>query len=224
MASAGPPDSKNKKRMSKSPPPLPPARRAAKEAPPVKAPAREPRETARPRAPRPAFPKRSQQPTPPAFAAQLPLSLGKRLDLIRTFLLKQKGVLEDVYFYGPESGWALRYLHEGKPLCSMHIYDQLPVGILSLEAAAAEAVDWRALSPAARKARQQAHGTPSLLWLDVPLEGDGATDFRALLRAKIAIMSQAKAVADRGSARTRDQLADDDDLETRVFDVEDAGS
>jgi hypothetical protein len=144
---------------------------------------------ARQRAPRPAFPKKNQPPTPPAFAAQLPLALGKRLDQIRTFLLKQKGVREDVYFYGPESGWALRYLHESKPLCSLHIHDQRPVGIISLEAAAVEQIDWKALSPAGRKARQQAHGSPSLLWLDVPLEEDGASDFRSMLRAKLATLT-----------------------------------
>jgi hypothetical protein len=144
------------------------------------------RPVARPRAPRPAFPKKNQPPTPPAFAAQLPLALGKRLDGLRTFLLKQKGVREDVYFYGPESGWALRYLYENRPLCSLHVHDQNPVGIISLEAAVCEKVDWKALSPAARKARQQAHGSPSLLWLDVPLEEDGATDFRSMLRAKLA--------------------------------------
>ena len=87
--------------------------------------------------------------------------------------LKQKGVREDVYFYGPESGWALRYLLENRPLCSLHVHDARPVGIVSLEAPAAERVDWKALSPAARKAKQQAHGSPSLLWLDVPLEGGG---------------------------------------------------
>ena len=47
-------------------------------------------------------------------------------------------------------------------------------------------MDWKALSPAARRARQQAHGSPSLLWLDVPLEEDGAADFRSMLRAKLA--------------------------------------
>jgi hypothetical protein len=145
----------------------------------------------RPKAPRPAFPRKNQQPTPPAFAAQLPLALGRRLDQVRSFLLKQASVREDVYFYGPESGWALRYLHEKRPLCSLHIHDQHPVGILSLEAAAAEKVDWKALSPAARKARQQAHGSPSLLWLDIPLEADGVSDFRAIVRAKLATWSEA---------------------------------
>ena len=104
---------------------------------------------------------------------------------MRTFLLKQKGVREDVYFYGPESGWALRYLHENKPLCSLHVHDQSPVGIVSLPAAAAGKVEWKSLSPTARRARQQAHGSPSLLWLDVPLEADGASDFRSILRAKL---------------------------------------
>ena len=134
---------------------------------------------------KPAFPKKNQPPTPLAFAAQLPLTLGKRLDLVRAFLVKQKAVREDVYFYGPESGWALRYLHDGRPLCSLHVHDARPVGIVSLEAAAAGRIDWKTLSATGRKARQQAHGSPSLLWLDVPLEGGGAEDFKSILRAKI---------------------------------------
>jgi hypothetical protein len=168
------------------PPPLPPPKPGSARAQAVKKAEPPPANAKAPRPPKPAFPKKAQQPTPPAFAAQLPLALGKRLDLVRTFLLKQKGVREDVYFYGPESGWALRYLHENKPLCSLHIHDQQPVGIVSLEAPAAEMVDWKSLSPAGRKARQQAHGSPSLLWLDVPLEDDGASDFRSILRAKLA--------------------------------------
>jgi hypothetical protein len=157
----------------KTPPPPPPAKARAERAP------------ARPVPIKPAFPKKNQPPTPPAFAAQLPLTLGKRLDLVRAFLVKQKGVSEDVYFYGPESGWALRYLHENRPLCSLHVLDARPVGIVSLEPPAAERIDWKALSSTGRKARQQAHGSPALLWLDVPLEGAGAADFKSILRAKI---------------------------------------
>jgi hypothetical protein len=56
-------------------------------------------------------------------------------------------------------------------------------------------VTWDALSPVGQKARKIAHGTPALLWLDVPFEGAGAGDFKALLRAKL---------SDRGSARRRD--------------------
>jgi hypothetical protein len=180
-------------KASKLPPPLPPRRGKATDKEPVKQAAAAPARAKAVKPPRPAFPRKAQQPTPPAFAAQLPLALGKRFDLVRTFLLKQKGVREDVYFYGPESGWALRYLQENKPLCSLHIHDSRPVGIVSLEAAAAERVDWKGLSPAGRKARQQAHGSPSMLWLDVPLEDDGAADFRSILRAKLAARDDAGA-------------------------------
>src|SRR5688572_3764879 len=38
---------------------------------------------AKPRKPQPAFPKKNQPPTAAAFAARLPLSLGKRFDLVR---------------------------------------------------------------------------------------------------------------------------------------------
>jgi hypothetical protein len=37
-----------------------------------------------------------------------------------------------------------------------------------------------------KRARKMAHGTPALLWLDVPLDGTGATDFKSLLKAKLA--------------------------------------
>jgi hypothetical protein len=143
----------------------------------------------KPHRPTPAFPKKNQPPTAAAFAARLPLSLGKRFDQVRSYLVKQRGVSEDVFFYGPESGWALRYLTDNRPLCSLHIHDELPIGIVSLEPAAAAGVDWRALSPAGQKARKQAHGSPALLWLDVELEGGGATDFRSIVRAKLAALS-----------------------------------
>jgi hypothetical protein len=144
----------------------------------------------KPARPAPAFPKKNQPPTAAAFAARLPLALGKRFDHARAYLLKQPGVREDVYFYGPESGWALRYLSGERPLCSLHIYDEQPVGIVSLDPAANAGIDWRALSPAAQRARKQAHGSPALLWLDLPLEGTGAGDFRTILRAKLAAQAE----------------------------------
>jgi hypothetical protein len=149
---------------------------------------------ARPAGPAPkrlevAFPKKNQPPTAAAFAARLPLALGKRFEAVRSFLLKQPGVTEDVYFYGAKSGWALRYLVEGRPLCSLHLHGDRPMGIVSLVPGALAAVDWRALSPVGQRARKVAHGSPSLLWVDVPLDGDGAGDFKALLRAKIATMA-----------------------------------
>jgi hypothetical protein len=150
---------------------------------------------AKARKPQPAFPKKNQAPTPAAFAARLPLSLGKRFDLVRSYLVNQRGVTEDVFFYGPESGWALRYRQGTRPLCSLHIHDERPIGIVSLEPPAIAGVDWKGLSPSGRTARKQAHGSPSLLWLDVDLEGTGAADFRAILRAKLATMSAATATA-----------------------------
>ena len=41
------------------------------------------------------------------------------------------------------------------------------------------------ITEVARRARKLAHGTPALLWLDVPLDSTGATDFKALLKAKL---------------------------------------
>jgi hypothetical protein len=135
--------------------------------------------------PRIAFPKKNQAPTAAQFAALLPLPVGKRFESVRGYLLKQKTVTEDVYFYGPKSGWGLRYLAAGRPVCTLFVHDDRPLGIVSLDAAASEAIDWKALSDVGQKARRAAHGSPAQLWLDVPLESSGAGDFRAILKAKI---------------------------------------
>lgn len=174
---AGKTDSKSASKSDRPrPPPLPPPR---SKSPPVKP-------EAKPRKPQPAFPRKNQPPTAAAFAARLPLSLGKRFDLVRNYLLAQQAVEEDIFFYGPETGWAIRFRQQGRPLCSLHIHDERPVGIVSLEPPAITAIDWKGLSPAGRTARKQAHGSPSQLWLDVDLEGTGAADFRTILRAKLA--------------------------------------
>ena len=138
--------------------------------------------------PRVAFPKKNQPPTAAAFAARLPLALGKRFEMARTFLLRQEDIKEDVYFYGPKTGWALRYLAGEQPVCSLLLHGDSPVGIVSLTAAAAAAVDWRSLSPVGQLAHKHAHGSPAMLWLDVPLAGTGAADFKAVLRVKLATL------------------------------------
>ncbi len=143
------------------------------------------------RPPRVAFPKKNQPPTAAAFAARLPLALGKRFEMARSFLLRQRDVKEDVYFYGPRTGWALRYLIGEQPLCSLLLHEESPVGIVALPASAAAAVDWRRLSPVGQLARKNAHGSPSMLWLDVPLAGNGAADLKAILRVKVASLAAA---------------------------------
>ncbi len=137
-----------------------------------------------------AFPKKNQPPTAAAFAARLPVALGKRFEMIRSFLLRHEDVKEDVYFYGPKTGWALRYLLGGQPLCSLLLHGDMPVGILSLPGAAAAAVDWRRLSPVGQLGYKNAHGSPAMLWLDVPLAGSGAADFKAILRVKVASLGE----------------------------------
>jgi hypothetical protein len=141
--------------------------------------------------PKVAFPKKNQPPTAAAFAARLPLTLGKRLEMVRSFLLRQEDVREDLYFYGPKTGWALRYLVGEQPLCSLLLHEDAPVGILALSAGATAAVDWKSLSPVGQLARKHAHGSPSMLWLDVPLAGNGAADFKAILRVKLATLAKA---------------------------------
>jgi hypothetical protein len=140
--------------------------------------------------PRVAFPKKNQPPAAPAFAARLPLALGKRFELARSFLLRQPTVREDVYFYGPKTGWALRYLVGERPLCSLLLHGDFPVAIVALDAATAAAVDWKGLSSVGQLARKHAHGSPAMLWLDVPLAGTGAADLKAILRVKLATLGQ----------------------------------
>jgi len=156
----------------------------------AKATARTEKPPSAPQPPRVAFPKKNQPPTAAAFAARLPLALGKRFEMARSFLLRQEGVNEDMYFYGPKTGWALRYLRAQHPLCSLLLHGDGPVAIVALDAAAAAAVDWKGLSPVGQLARKNAHGSPSMLWLDVPLAGTGAADFKAIVRVKLATLDR----------------------------------
>lgn len=145
------------------------------------------------KASKPAFPKKAQPPTAAAFASRLPLALGRRLETVRSFLLKQKTVTEDIYFYGPKSGWGLRYLIDSRPVCALFVHGERPVGIVSLDAATTAVVDWKALSPVGQKSRRTAHGSPSLLWLDIPLDGTGMADLKALLKAKLDVLKAGSA-------------------------------
>jgi hypothetical protein len=150
------------------------------------APAKEPAAPKSPAKPKVAFPKKNQPPMEAEFAARLPLAVGKRFEMVRAFLKKQKGVGEELYFYGPKTGWAFRYMRDGQQsVCSLMIHHGDLLGIVALDPAALTGVDWPALSPVAQNARRLAHGSPALLWLDVPLAGTGASDFRALLKAKL---------------------------------------
>jgi hypothetical protein len=152
----------------------------------VKAKAKAPAPPEKPRAaPKVAFPKKAQPPTDAEFAARLPAQVGKRFEVLRTFLKKQ-GAAEDFFYYGPRSGWAYRYLKDDQSLCSILLSAGKLVGIVALDGAAQSKVTWDGLSDVGRRARKLAHGTPALLWLDVPLDGTGAIDFKSLLKAKLA--------------------------------------
>jgi hypothetical protein len=140
-----------------------------------------------------AFPRKNQPPKDREFVARLPIAVGKRFESVRAFLKKQKGVTEELYYYGPKLGWAYRYLRAGQSLCSIGIHGPGLVGILALDATAQAAVTWSDLTPAGQKARKVAHGTPALLWLDVPLDAPGATDFKTILKAKLRAMGAAGA-------------------------------
>ena len=144
-----------------------------------------PTAAARP-APKVAFPKKAQPPTHAEFAARLPAPVGKRFEVVRAYLEKQE-IAEDFYYYGPRTGWAYRYLDGESSLCSIMLLKGRLVGIIALDAAAQAKVSWAALSDVGKRARKVAHGTPSLMWLDIPLDGTGAADFKSLLKAKLSV-------------------------------------
>ena len=73
-------------------------------------------------------------------------------------------------------------------ICSILIHDEQLLGIVALDPEASAAIEWQALSPVAQRARKSAHGSPALLWLDLPLEGSGAADFKAIIKAKLAAL------------------------------------
>ena len=134
--------------------------------------------------PKVAFPKKGQPPTQAEFAARLPAPVGKRFEQLRGFLTK-RGAIEDFFYYGPRTGWACRYLMQQQSLCSILLSSGHLIGIVALDTGALARVAWGELSDVGKRARKVAHGTPSLLWLDVPLDGHGAADFKALIKAKL---------------------------------------
>ena len=144
-----------------------------------------PKPEAKPPKARAAFPKRNQPPSETEFSARLPLALGKRLETVRAFLKKQARISEELYYYGPKTGWAYRYVRGPQSLCSIVIHDGRLMGIVALDTAAQSAIVWEGLSPVGQKARKDAHGSPALLWIDVPFDGPGAKDFQSLLKGKL---------------------------------------
>ena len=112
-------------------------------------------------------------------------SRGQALRELRGFLTK-RGAIEDFFYYGPRTGWACRYLMQQQSLCSILLSSGHLIGIVALDTGAQARVAWDELSDVGKRARKVAHGTPSLLWLDVPLDGHGAADFKALIKAKLA--------------------------------------
>jgi hypothetical protein len=149
-------------------------------------PAAKPAVPSKPRRPRIPFPKKNAPPSEAEFAARLPIAAGKRFEAARAFLKKQKGISEELYYFGPKTGWAYRYLRNvQQSICSILIHDERLLGMVALEPGAVAAIDWQALSPVGQQARKIAHGSPALLWLDLPLEASGAADFKAIIKAKL---------------------------------------
>jgi len=134
---------------------------------------------------KPAFPKKTTQPTVAEFPARLQQDLGRAFEDVRSHLAELPDVREGVHFYGPKTGWGLRYQQGASVLCALIIFGDQPLAVLSLDAEAQKAVPWKSLSGVAQEARTNASGSPALLWFDMPLGGTGASDTKALIRAKI---------------------------------------
>jgi hypothetical protein len=137
------------------------------------------------------FPNPDKPPTEIEFAARLPLAVGKKLASVRATLCKQRGVSEALYFFGPKTGWAYRFLRGGHSVATVMLHGDRVLGIVSLDQATLARVDFATLSDVARAALRSAHGTPALSWLDIPLEGTGAADFKALVKAKLRSLAEA---------------------------------
>jgi hypothetical protein len=134
------------------------------------------------------FPKKDRPPSEAEFLARIPVAAGKKLESLRTFLGKQRGVAESLFFFGPKTGWAYRYLRGEQSVATLMLHAGQLTGIVALDGPALAKIDFAALSPAAAAARKAAHGSPSLSWLDLPVDGTGAGDFKVLVRAKLRTM------------------------------------
>ena len=105
--------------------------------------------------------------------------------MLRAFLKKQ-GAAEDFFYYGPRTGWGYRHMKDETVALLDRACRPASSSASSRSTAPAQAkIAWNDLSDVGRRARKLAHGTPALLWLDVPLDGTGANDFKALLKAKL---------------------------------------
>jgi hypothetical protein len=131
------------------------------------------------------FPKKDQPPSDAEFLARIPVAAGKKLESLRSFLGKQRGVSESLFYFGPKTGWAYRYLRGEQSVATLMLHAGQLMGIVALDGQAQSKIDFAALSPVAAAARKAAHGSPSLSWLDLPVDGTGAGDFKVLVRAKL---------------------------------------
>src|SRR5262245_12928706 len=53
--------------------------------------------------PKPAFPNKKVQPQVAEFPARLPFTQGRRFEALRAFLLRQKNIAEELFYYGPKT-------------------------------------------------------------------------------------------------------------------------
>ncbi len=142
---------------------------------------------------RPAFATKKQPPSADDLLTALEPADSKRLESTRSFLQRHKGVTEDVFFYGPQAGWGLRYLVEGAPLCALLVCGQKPFAVVALPAESRGRVDWAEVSAATQAAKQEAEikADPSsgAAWIDLLLNAKGQSDLRLLVKARLTYRS-----------------------------------
>ena len=144
-------------------------RRRKPKAPPAAPRSRAPAKPRRPR--RSPSPRRPSRPPTPSSRRACRGASASASRCVRAFLKKQEGVTEDFFYYGPRTGWAYRYLRDARASrCARSlIHAERLVGIVALDAGAQPP---SSSGTTCRRSRQRprklAHGTPALLWLDVP--------------------------------------------------------
>ena len=137
--------------------------------------------------PRPAFASKTQPPSADEFGRALDPAEGKRFEGTRSFLSRQKGVEEDVFFYGPQTGWGLRYRDRGAPLCALLVSGQKPFAVVAMTKSVADEIEWSELADATQRAKLEADGTQpgEHFWLDLHLDAKGHNDLRVLVKARL---------------------------------------
>ena len=142
---------------------------------------------AKPHRPVPAFPKKNQPPTPAAFAARLPLSLGKRFDQVRGVFAEAAGRERGrvLLWTGDRLGAALPGRRRARCARCTSTTSSRSASSRWNRRPPPGSTGGRCRRPGRRRASRPTAAPPCCGWT-CELEGGGATDFRSIVRAKLA--------------------------------------